>query len=728
LKNQGQDAAKEIFIYSALESVRRHKYLLLVPILIFATAATFYSYRLTPMYRSEALLRAEPMETVRDFVDATGAAHADHALNIDENFRNIQEVVRSEEVLTTVIKEFALYDLVNQKVPEAALQDMKKRVLMRIDGGDGQRNNAPRFMSFWVGFEGNDRKQIMNVANRLADLFIKKASDARERRIQGIVGFIQDEMAPLQKKLDAQNEDIKRYQQESPNSLPEQTTSNLRFLEGLQTQYQAKTESLSKDEARRGAIVAELHELEKQGALETAIPVEDKSGMDKKLDDLRMLYLQMQARYAPDHPELRRIKKEIAEVERLVPQQSAKPRMEHSPFYLRHVQLKSELDELDRRAQSYKKEQQDLAKQIAVYRSRVQSAPVRESELAVLVRDYKATQAQYQEMLERQHNARLAEHFEKLSSEIIFRVIDPAQLSSQPVSPQRPRIILLGFLGGLGLGIILIFFAEQMDSSFSSADDYQRACNIPILATVPSIRRSLAKRRHSNGVTADSTIVTLTDPQSIPAEQYRILAMKLQARNGSPSHTIAITSATGGEGKTLTAINLAVALSGLPGRKVLLIDADLRRPRVQARLEQKSVPEKGFADLLSDSGDGDLDHYILKIGELYVIRGSMRCTNPINLLASQRAQDVLQKLRAQFQFIILDAPPVLPIADSIILSSLADEVLLVLRARRTPRELFQHAVVNLDTANIRGVVLNDVDFKHSRYAHAYRYYRKNYLG
>ena len=88
----------------------------------------------------------------------------------------------------------------------------------------------------------------------------------------------------------------------------------------------------------------------------------------------------------------------------------------------------------------------------------------------------------------------------------------------------------------------------------------------------------------------------------------------------------------------------------------------------------------------------------------------------------------LQKLRAKFQFIILDTPPVLPIADSITLSGLADEVVLVLRARKTPRELFHHAVENLDAAHIRGVVLNDVDFQHSRYAHAYRYYRKNYLG
>jgi tyrosine-protein kinase Etk/Wzc len=363
---------------------------------------------------------------------------------------------------------------------------------------------------------------------------------------------------------------------------------------------------------------------------------------------------------------------------------------------------------------------------MAAYRLRIESAPVRESELAEMVRDYTATRVRYQEMLDKQHNARLTERFEKLSSEIILRVIDPARLPAQPVGPQRQRIILLGILGGLGLGIVLAFFKEQMDSSFGSVDDYQRACGIPLLATIPSIGRGLSARRHSDGVAADPRIVTLSDPQSIPAEQYRILAMKLYARNGGPSHTVAVTSSTGGEGKTLTAINLAVALSGTTDRNVLLIDADLRRPRVLEFLDPRSQPERGFADLLSDPSDVEPDRYIRKIGDLHIIPGVVRRTNPINLLASQRAREVLRNLRPKFQFIILDTPPIVPIADSIILSNLADEVFLVLRAGKTPRELFQRAVESLDTANIRGVVLNDVDFQHSRYAHAYRYYRKNY--
>jgi len=202
--------------------------------------------------------------------------------------------------------------------------------------------------------------------------------------------------------------------------------------------------------------------------------------------------------------------------------------------------------------------------------------------------------------------------------------------------------------------------------------------------------------------------------------------MRLQARNGGSCHTVAITSSAGGEGKTVTAINLAVALAGMPDRKVLLIDADLRRPRIHEFLGQMARSGKGFADLLSDCGSVEPECYIRKIGNLYLIPGTTRCTNPTDLLASQRVHEVLQKLRMRFQFIILDTPPIVPIADSIILSGLADDVFLVVRAGKTPRELFQYAVESLNSDNIRGVVLNDVDLQHSRYAHAYRYYRKNY--
>ena len=103
-----------------------------------------------------------------------------------------------------------------------------------------------------------------------------------------------------------------------------------------------------------------------------------------------------------------------------------------------------------------------------------------------------------------------------------------------------------------------------------------------------------------------------------------------------------------------------------------------------------------------------------------------RVANPLGMLASDSARALLERMRREFAFVILDSPPIVPIADGHVLGNLADHVLLIARARRTPRELFKLAVENLDCSNVIGVALNDVDLKHSRYSSAYRYYQENY--
>ena len=193
----------------------------------------------------------------------------------------------------------------------------------------------------------------------------------------------------------------------------------------------------------------------------------------------------------------------------------------------------------------------------------------------------------------------------------------------------------------------------------------------------------------------------------------------------SGGKVLVVTSAAGGEGKSVTALNLGVALSRSLKGRVLLVDSDLRRPRVHECLGLKTT--RGFADLLAQTG-GEIAPYISKLGSLDVIVGGAPPANPLGLLASSQARDLLARLRMEYALIVIDSPPIVPIADSHILAGMADGVVIVVRARQTRRELFRRAIQSLSPANVLGVVLNDVEYGDTRYAYAFRNYQRHYLG
>jgi capsular exopolysaccharide synthesis family protein len=235
----------------------------------------------------------------------------------------------------------------------------------------------------------------------------------------------------------------------------------------------------------------------------------------------------------------------------------------------------------------------------------------------------------------------------------------------------------------------------------------------------------LGQRNKQKKTNAGSPIVTVSEPDSIAAEQYRLCALKLQQQcEASQSKVVMVTSAAGAEGKSMTVMNLAAALAASVQGKVLVVDADMRKPRLNVYAGLSVPSGKAFHDLLRNPEDG-LEKYIQKAkGDIYVIPGLVPTGNAVAALSSPKTRTVFERLREQFAFIIVDAPPTLPIADSHILSGLSDKVVFVVRARQTPRELFQRAVESFDTTNILGAILNDVDYQRSRYAYAYEYYKK----
>ncbi|MGH9738311.1 MAG: CpsD/CapB family tyrosine-protein kinase [Candidatus Acidiferrales bacterium] len=212
-----------------------------------------------------------------------------------------------------------------------------------------------------------------------------------------------------------------------------------------------------------------------------------------------------------------------------------------------------------------------------------------------------------------------------------------------------------------------------------------------------------------------------TGVNSRGAERFRTLRSRLyQLRNNQPLRTILITSAVPAEGKTFVAGNLAQAIVRQPDRRALLIDADLRCARLHLPFGAPASP--GLADYLQGKADEDA---IIQCGgdaNLCLIPGGNEVTNPSELLSNGRLSTLLNRVGSVFDWIILDSPPCLPVADSTILADLCDAVLLVVRAGVTPSDVAQRALQELRNRTIAGVVLNAVDEGHTYGSYYYGAY------
>lgn len=206
------------------------------------------------------------------------------------------------------------------------------------------------------------------------------------------------------------------------------------------------------------------------------------------------------------------------------------------------------------------------------------------------------------------------------------------------------------------------------------------------------------------------------------AEQFRTLRSRLyQLRGSQPLRTLLVTSSVPGEGKTFVAANLAQAIVRQPDRRALLIDADLRCARVHTVLGAPSVP--GLTDYLRGEADEMAVIQHGQEGNLCFIAGGNEVTNPSELLSNGRLKALLDRVAPVFDWVILDSPPCLPVADSTILASLCDGVLLVVRAGATPGPTVQRACQEMQGSNLVGVVLNAVQEAHLYGSYYYQQYR-----
>ncbi len=242
----------------------------------------------------------------------------------------------------------------------------------------------------------------------------------------------------------------------------------------------------------------------------------------------------------------------------------------------------------------------------------------------------------------------------------------------------------------------------------------------PAAGPLPSARPLLPDPgRQPADVRLSERLVAFTRPRSLAAEQYRAIRQQLAAFGRTmPIRTMVVTSSLAGEGKTTTAANLAIALGQDLGRRVCLVDCDLRNPQMQTLFGL--LPRDGLADVLRRRTSLEAALVPTPVNDLWLLPAGHLPPNPAELLGSPRMREVVTLVRDDFDLVVLDSPPVLPLPDPAILGGLADGVVMVVLAGRTPRRLIDRALDRLHGAVLLGFVLNRTD--EYRYDADYFYY------
>ncbi|MEO6394062.1 MAG: polysaccharide biosynthesis tyrosine autokinase, partial [Pyrinomonadaceae bacterium] len=566
-----------------------------------------------------------------------------------------------------------------------------------------------------IKFSHTNPEMAMRVANTVATVFIandkKQTSSGSEKRREDLaksIAALQESIAELENKRivyqqshnlplrEEKGQDLKasRLQQ-----LSQQVLSAENDRKSLQAAYEA---------ARSSKDVYSIPEVQSDKAVQD---------LQRRIADLDEKRSQLLVKYTEDWPEVRQITEQLNKVKQS-----------------RDAAAKAVVGGLKSRYDAAVTKERQLQQAYAAENADANRQGIDETGLSSLEQELATNRTLYNTLIQEQRTFQLASNNDTEN----IRVATRAQTPTAPIGPNRARNIIIALLVSLLAGVGLAFLLDYIDDSLKNTDDITRYINLPTLALIPYVRGERAFLRSRNGGRSanraepdTSTALTLLeDVRSPVAEAYRHLRTSLLFSSaGRPPKTILITSGQPMEGKTTTAVNTALSLAQT-GAQVLIIDCDLRRPRIHHYLELENL--YGVTNYLS--GERDLPSLIQtydRLPNLKVIACGPIAPNPAELLGSNEMRQLLDSLKDDFTHIIIDSPPILSFTDAAVISTLVDGVMIVALSGKSSRALVRRVKARLTDmgARIYGIVLNgmkpdSLDYGYGYYTDRYsRYYR-----
>lgn len=684
-----------------LRIIYERRWIIIIAFLAVVISTVIFTFRQEPVYEATCTIMIEPKASQQNIFEPRYPTRI--------NIENYSEILKSRTIAERTIEKVAgsSFSILKTGNPVGAF--LGRLTITPVRDTDILK----------ISVKGKTPEEAEVLANAVAEVLIESELSTAKKEFTEQRDFLEEQIPVVKKKLEKIEDNLKKFKEETGLVVLSEETSQLtQKIFEFDKLYSATESELESQKTRLVSLSESLEEtqrtlVEKISQISSPYIL----ALRKQLVDLETTYSMYLVQGVPkDNPKLESLNKSIEETKAKLIEETKKIKNKELPTLdpLSFSQkLVDEIISLKTDIAADESKLHVLGNVIKEYEGRLKKMPKQEVRLVELEREREINANTYKLLMEKYEEVRIAEAG-KISN---VRVIDSAKPPGNPVSPKKRLNLILAVVIGLIVGFGGAFVVDYMDNSIKTTKDVERYTGLSVLGSVP-----LVKKKN------DTPLLLLKGFPSRSAlhEAYRGIRTSLQFINpDNPIRTFLVTSPLPREGKTTIALNLAVVLSQL-GLKTMVLDADMRKPAVHKFL---GIEGKSLAEFLAHGGD--IESFILptEIENVSVIISKETPPNPAELLSSNKMKKMLLDLKERFDVIIIDTPPVLSCTDAVVLAPLTDGVLIAVQSHKTNRNAMEQVrdIMESVRAKLIGVVLNAVPsgrggYGYYHYYHYYHYY------